>query len=287
MSELITNIFVDSRFRQSGTGSDFTLELPENLSTAGNTCMHVAAVSFPVTFWTVEEDVRDRIALQLYVPDRNVALSTFVEVQQGQYDGFTFAEALQTSLNRIRVPGPPLPAWEVLYVPSENRLVIQWGEEVAPTRSWQFVSEKQLQLNRANWTGPSYDPQNLHLLDKVIRLEAEPYPVANEDTYVTGYFDSYAGISEVYLQSITLSCYKSLGPMLTTRSTIARIPIEADHGATAHWVSMGHTFDFLPVPYLSARQLDFRLCDAKGQAINLHGGTISFHLRFHDYPSNA
>jgi hypothetical protein len=39
---------------------------------------------------------------------------------------------------------------------------------------------------------------------------------------------------------------------------------------------MGHTFDFLPVPYLSARQLDFRLCDAKGQAINLHGGTISF-----------
>ena len=287
MSEFITNIFVDSRFRQSGTGSDFTLELPENLSTAGNTCMHVAAVSFPVTFWTVEAGVRDRIALQLYVPSLSVALSTFVEIQQGQYDGFTFAEALQTSLNRIRVPGKTLPTWEVLYVPSENRLVIQWGELAAPARSWQFVSEKQLQLGQAQWTGPSYDPQNLRLLDKVIRLEAEPYPSANEETYVTGYFDSYAGISEVYLQSIALSCYKSLGPMLTTRSTIARIPIEAEHGATAHWVSMGHTFDFLPVPYLSARQLDFRLCDAKGQAINLHGGTISFHLRFHDYPSSA
>ena len=287
MSEFITNIFVDSRFRQSGTGSDFTLELPENLSTAGNTCLHVAAVSFPVTFWTVEAGVRDRIALQLYVPSMNVALSTFVEVQQGQYDGFNFAEALQTSLNRIRVPGVTLPTWEVLYVPSENRLVIQWGEQTTPTRSWQFVSEKQLQLNQARWTGPSYDPQNLHLLDKVIRLEAEPYPVANDYTYATGYYDSYAGISEVYLQSITLSCYKSLGPMLTTRSTIARIPVEAEHGATAHWVSMGHSFDFLPVPYLSARQLDFKLCDAKGQAINLHGGTISFHLRFHDYPSSA
>ena len=83
MSEFIANIFVDSRFRQSGTGSDFTLELPENLSTAGNTCMHLAAVSFPVTFWTVEEDVRDRVALQLFIPDQNVALSAFVDVQQG------------------------------------------------------------------------------------------------------------------------------------------------------------------------------------------------------------
>ena len=287
MSEFITNIFVDSRFRQSGTGSDFTLELPENLSTAGDACMRVAAVSFPLTFWTVEAGMRDRIALQLYVPSLSVALSTFVEIQQGQYDGFTFAEALQTSLNRIRVPGKTLPTWEVLYVPSENRLVIQSGELAAPARSWQFVSEKQLQLGQAQWTGPSYDPQNLHMLDKVTRLEAEPYPSANEETYVTGYFDSYAGISEVYLQSIALSCYKSPGPMLTTRSTIARIPVEAEHGATAHWVSMGHTFDFLPVPYLSARQLDFRLCDAKGQAINLHGGAISSHLRFHDYPNGA
>ena len=83
MSEFITNIFVDSRFRQSGTGSDFTLELPENLSTA-NACMRVAAVSFPVTFWTMEAGVRDRIALQLFVPSLSVALSTFVEVQQGQ-----------------------------------------------------------------------------------------------------------------------------------------------------------------------------------------------------------
>ena len=287
MSEFITNIFVDSRFRQSGTGSDFTLELPENLSTAGNTCMHVAAVSFPVAFWTVEAGVRDRMALKLSIPSLRVALDTFVEIQQGQYDGFTFAEALQTSLNNIRITGVTLPTWEVLYVPSENRLVIQWGEQDEPSRTWKFMSEKQMQLTALIWRGPSFDPQNLRMLDQVIRLESDPYPVIGSGTYVAGYFDSYAGISEVYLQSITLSCYKSLGPMLTARSTIARIPLEAEHGATAHWVSMGHTFDFLPVPYLSARQLDFRLCDAKGQAINLHGGTISFHLRFHDYPSSA
>ena len=79
MSEFITNNFVGSRLRQSGTGSNFTLELPENLSTVGNTCLHVAAVSFPVTFWTVEEGARDRIALQLYIPDQNLALSTFVK----------------------------------------------------------------------------------------------------------------------------------------------------------------------------------------------------------------
>ena len=101
MSEFITNIFVDSRFRQSGTGSDFTLELPENLSTAGNTCLHVAAVSFPVTFWTVEYGVRDRVALKLSIPSQRVSLDTFVEVQQGHYDGFSFAAALQTSRNAI------------------------------------------------------------------------------------------------------------------------------------------------------------------------------------------
>ena len=287
MSEFITNIFIDSRFRSSGTGSDFSIELPENLSTAGNTCLHVAAVSFPVTFWTVEDGVRDRVALKLSIPSQRVSLDTFVEVQRGQYDGFNFAEALQTSLNAIEIAGVDLPTWEVLYVPSENRLVIQWGEEAAPARRWQFVSEKQLRSENFLWTGPPYDPQNLHLLDQVIRLESDPYPVIDQGTYVTGYFDSYAGISEVYLQSVTLSCYKSLGPSLNSRSTIARVPVEAEHGATAHWVSMGYTFDFLPVPYLSARRIDFKLCDATGQAINLHGGTISFHLRFHDYPNSA
>ena len=101
MSEFITSLFVDARFRSTGTGSDFVLELPENLACASNTVAHVAAVSFPVTFWTVEEGVRDRLAIQLSVPSQNLRISTFATLQPGQYDGFTFAEALKEALDVV------------------------------------------------------------------------------------------------------------------------------------------------------------------------------------------
>ena len=280
MSEFITSLFVDARFRSTGTGSDFVLELPENLACASNTVAHVAAVSFPVTFWTVEEGVRDRLAIQLCAPSLSIRISTFATLQPGQYDGFTFAEALKAALDEVLTGYAP-PKWDVLYAPAETRLVIQWGDEKEPRRFWRFNSERQLREKTVTWTGPAYDPYNLHLIDSIISLEDNPEEIQLDGTFVTGYFDSSAGISVAYLQS-NLASFRSVGPQQSARNVIARVPIEAAHGSTAHWVDMGHTYSFTPVYNCSLSRLSFSLCDATGRPLDLHGGDISLHIRFHD-----
>ena len=283
MSEFITSLYVDSRFRSTGTGSDFVIELPENLACASNTVAHVAAVSFPVTFWTVEAGVRDRLAIQLSAPDQNIRISTFATLQPGQYDGFSFQTALKDALDEVLL-GYALPKWDVLYVPAENRLVIQWGDEKAPRRFWRFISERQLREQTVTWTGAAYDPFNLHLIDSIISLEDYPEEIVLDGTYVTGYFDSSAGISVAYLHS-TLASFRSVGPQKSARNVIARVPIEAGHGSTAHWVDMGHTYAFTPVYNCSLARLSFSLCDAAGRPLDLHGGDVSLHIRFHDSPN--
>ena len=65
MSTYLQSLFVDSRFRSQGTGSSFTITLPENLNTTADTVVSCVSVSFPTTFWTVEQGLRDQLALEL------------------------------------------------------------------------------------------------------------------------------------------------------------------------------------------------------------------------------
>jgi hypothetical protein len=52
-------VFIDSRWRTSGTHGDFTIELPRDLATSRTASVHVASCSFSNTFSTIESGVND------------------------------------------------------------------------------------------------------------------------------------------------------------------------------------------------------------------------------------
>ena len=57
----LRHLYVDSRFRTSGTDSDFSVSLQETINLPTGTRCFVAACSFANVFYTLEENVNNRL----------------------------------------------------------------------------------------------------------------------------------------------------------------------------------------------------------------------------------
>ena len=281
MSEFVQVLRLDSKNRVSGTGSSFEIELADNLQCGPSTVCHVSAVSFPVSMLTIEENVNDRFYHRVYAgPDGGGVHDTWLVIPPGFYDGPTFAGVLQNLLNTQAHAG--WPAWTVTWNPGTGNFAIQWGTDPAPDRTWEIVSEASLMYRAWDWTGPPYDITNPCTCANVLRIEAEPYTVVENEVYETGVFDAMADYHVVYLHS-NLTNYRSSGPRKGDRDVIARIPVDSGYGSTTHWKPTGSPHEFFPVYGVSLKNIRFSLTDTRGIPLNLHGGNVSIELYFNDF----
>jgi hypothetical protein len=278
MSEFVQVLRLDSKYRVSGTGSQFEVELADNLQCGPSTVCHVAAVSFPVSMMTIEEGINDRFYHRIYID--NGTHCTWLVIPAAFYDGPTFATTLQALLNTQSHVG--WPAWTVEWNPGKGDLSIQWGADPAPDRSWEIVSEDALMNRSWDWTGPPYDITNPMTCANVLRIEAEPTFIMENEVYTTGVFDAMADYHVVYLHS-NLTNFRSSGPRQADRDVIARIPITVGYGSTNHWQPTGSPHEFFPVYGVSLKNIRFSLTDVKGIPLSLHGGNLSIELYFNDF----
>ena len=179
MTDFVQSLMIDSKFRTSGTGSNFTIELADNLQCNSTTQCAVTAVSFPASMFTVEFNVNDK--LYLLENYQNIVNCRVLQLQTGQWDGQSFSDMLETVLNGAdRIAGSP--NYEVFWAAAEGRMVLQWGSAATPNRSWQFLSDADL-IDGSFWMegtlpnlvpGPPYNKERLMSSNNVIRLEEEP-----------------------------------------------------------------------------------------------------------------
>ena len=278
MSEFVQVLRLDSKYRVSGTGSQFEVELADNLQCGPSTVCHVAAVSFPVSMMTIEEGINDRFYHRVYADGGGH--DTWLIIPPGFYDGPTFASVLQALLNTQSHTG--WPSWTVEWNPGSGNLAIQWGTAPAPDRSWEIVSEDALMNRSWDWQGPPYDVANPMTCANVLRIEAEPTTIIDNEIYETGVFDAMADYHVVYLHS-NLTNYKSSGPRAGDRDVVARVPVEVGYGSTNHWHPTGSPHEFFPVYGVALKNIRFSLTDVRGTPLSLHGGNVSIELYFNDF----
>ena len=107
--ERFRKIYVDSRLRYTGSGSDFSVEIPDTLQLGGDQSMYVSAVSFPNSWYTVDAN-NDQLYLMQYTPP--AAFAAFVvTVPHGLYTHSELAAAIQGALpvQGWTVPSTPAP----------------------------------------------------------------------------------------------------------------------------------------------------------------------------------
>ena len=77
--------------------------------------------------------------------------------------------------------------------------------------------------------------------------------------------------------------FKSSGPRTGDCDVVARVPVDVGYGYFCHWKPTGSPHEFFPVYNASLKTIHFQLTNAKGDAVDLHGGTVSIELCFNDF----
>ena len=105
----IKKVYIDSRYRTSDSksDSDFKFELKEAIDLPENTVCYVDDISIPHSWYTVEEDYKNR----LYIEHENSSIPEgfdwmVFEIPSGNYNGSSLASAIQTELRKNMLPFP-------------------------------------------------------------------------------------------------------------------------------------------------------------------------------------
>ena len=112
----LRRLFLDSRFRTSGTDSDFILGLSEDITLQLGARCYIASISLSNVFYSVEEIVND----QLYVAMRHNGSTGGhkFKLSPGNYGGEQFVQEIQTKLRTIDVN------CQVSYIKNQGRAQI-------------------------------------------------------------------------------------------------------------------------------------------------------------------
>jgi hypothetical protein len=273
-------IRIDSRFRASGSSTDFRYQLPTSVNFPQGTVCYASAVSLPHSWYNVEEGVSDR----LYVIETRTVSSVaqrrcrVLTIPSGNYTSLTLPTAVATALNA----GTSLTgcSYAVDYVASRGILRIQLSGTDGTAR-FRLPSEDELtsaSWRSAEWTGTA-DAYNITDPDTMGDLLRLPGTSTATTLLETGLLD-VSPIHVLYLHS-NLASFDTWGPR-GEQDIIQMVPVTSSYGYVLSYVANGATDEFFPVSRGTFLELRFSLTNSRGRVIDLHGGQMSIELTFAD-----
>ena len=218
----LRHLFIDSRFRTSGTDSDFTINLTENITLPLGARCYLASVSFSNVFYVIEEGVNDRLYCAIRHGD--VIGGYAFPLFQGNYGGEQLALEIGTKIKQVDS------AAQVSYIKSQGRLqiVMSSGFQI------KIISDEELSnpTFRAAWQTytptTEYDINDPRSVNEVLKTQ-----VRGLDTAVITELIQLQPFHTTYLHS-NLTTYDSMDGV-GRRSIVARIPVMVQFGYVNHW----------------------------------------------------
>ena len=265
-------IFVDSRFKttESGSNSDFKFELPDDLSLPNNARCYIDDITIPVSGFSVEAGMNDRLYVRLKLSATGKT-DEIIILDPQNYDIESFRDMLQEKLNqkfpnRFAVEGNKRTNLLTIKITNSNRFEI-----------WTDDDLKKGYTSSGNWSGEGYYPNNLMSFNNSLKnTDGTSGDYYNGMPYLSGFVD-FLNIHNVYLHSnlSRFDCMTAVG-----RSNIVKkICITTSWGYLQN-DSVVMINDFIDVSNRTFKTLEFSLRNVYGNVVPLHGGHISFTLRF-------
>jgi hypothetical protein len=246
---MTTALYIDSRWRASGSPSDFKYELAESLNLHGAR-MRVDAIRFTDSFYTIEESNR-----LLYFKGAGNTLDVYY-LPVMAYTGTRLAAQLQFLTSRT-----------CSFSDLTGNLTM------ANITSSPLLNDDQLRSYPSNlfMDASPTDPKSCNNI-------LGPGEVSEDGSQIVFHFISMAPYQDLYLRSSALACKGVRGPA-HTHDILCKIPLTQGIGRVVTGETSSGVFYDLPQT-VSLRTLDFRLTDHRGLPVNLRGGSLSFELVF-------
>jgi hypothetical protein len=243
-----TSLYIDSRYRSSGSASDFQYQLSESLNLHAAR-LRVDKIRFTDSFYTIEDSNK-----YIYFKGVGDALTVF-ELQVMAYSGVRLATQLQSKTGRT-----------ASYSDATGDLTM------AHDSSAPLLTDAQLRLYPASSFPASASPTDPRSCNNILG-EGEI-----DGAQIVFRFLSMAPYQDLYLRSSALACKNIRGPA-HTHDILCKIPLSEGIGRVVTGATPDNVYYELPQS-VSLRTLDFRLTDHRGISVNLRGGSLSFQLVF-------
>ena len=276
----IKKIYIDTKYkaRDSVSNSNFKIDLPQTISFPENTVFYIDDVSIPHSWYTVEENINDKLFVMIsrITPDEDNSGTAYkiVTISPGIYNGTEIALEMQQKI-RETIYNVQFP--DVLSVAYNNRkntinITINYAD-------WQFkiLTENDIDTKlNDTWIGDSYDPNNPHSINDIIGNHIQNSPFYTLSNGYTGSLNLQP-IRNIYIHS-SLGNYNTWGPRSET-SIVKKVPVTANSGDYIFdQVLTGN--DFGDCSKQTLRTISFELKNVSGDYINFHGSNLSFSIIF-------
>ena len=243
-------LYVDSRTRISGSHSDFTVSLPEQLNLQ-DARVRVDGIRTTDTFMTVSE--RNKYA---YFEDGSGGL-TWVELTQGAYTGTTFAAELAAKSGRT-----------CTYLATTNSLTLDY----APATRIVWDDSELRAINATLVQMPSdTSPYLNRSINDILGAGAV------DGNTIKFSFVTMAPLQDIYLTSHRLMVHESFMPS-GQRYALAKLSLFGGFGTTVGGSTPENALYDLG-EHLTLKEIDFQIRDYKGVIVPLTA-PISFQLIF-------
>jgi hypothetical protein len=266
----VRRLLVDSRYRSSGSSSNFTFDLPQTVSLPQGAVAFITDVLIPSSWYTVEAGVNDRLYMEIpALAAEGQQTTIFTVVPEGSYDGDTLKTALQAALN-ARLSNLA-PNFGVTYTQSTNKL------SLTCTHDFKVHADSELKslASLAAFYNPNHSavsPSNPQSLNLVLGVSVNVLGLS------LILFPDIRQYHQVLINSSSLGSLKTLGPN-GSQTCIKRVPITAPFGGVTMYDAF-HALDYIECELCTLSRLHFFVTDIRGQEINLHGAPVSFSIFF-------
>ena len=190
----IKKIYIDSKFKtlDSVSNSNFKIDLQNTLLFTENTVFYVDDISIPHSWYTVEENINDRIYIYLTPKqtdqDFSGVLYVSVKIDSGNYSGADLAIELSTKIGLGFNSSSRPNIFNVTFNDRKNTIAIStlYNELKFKILTTSDIISK---LNNT-WLGYSYDSNNPHDMNDILRnTEKTSIFYDSNIPYVSGVLD--------------------------------------------------------------------------------------------------
>jgi hypothetical protein len=246
MSELrFRRILVDSRYRSTGTPSNFTYDLPVPVELPPDTTCYISDVIVGNHYWTVEEGYNDNITV-------TVVTSSGTSTADHQLDPGIYTS--QTIGEHIAV-----------------KLTAPWGGSLHFQAQYNDLkNQSTITSSQGTW---SFNVGSPHNCDHTLGLNA----LNLDSTMSQVLHPDIRGKTEQILICGNVGRAETLGPK-GPLNCLCRVPITVQHGKIMHYENH-HPSERIAVGHQMLSRLHFRITDIAGNEVNGRGN-ISFSLLF-------
>ena len=265
-------IHIDSRFKATGTHSDFEYTLAETFDLPEGAICYVDNACIPMSWNTI-----DTTNQYLYIAEKISTTYTVrrLDLTVGYHSGVSLKTLLHAALN-ANLPAGANGTYTVVHSSNTNTISIS----SPPNTLFYILTDDDIKYyDNALY---AIDKGNPRSANNVLRNKESDSIVtsAQNFTYNTVWTSQFIDIinhHSVYVCS-SLASFNTLGPRGQS-DIICKVPANTSWGSTIfHNVSSAH--DFIDVGKRSLSSIRFSLKDAVGNTINLNGASWSLSLVF-------